>query len=122
MRYTRIDIEGLAGRYAIAARKADAEVIDVEMLLPDLRRMHHVQADSAEDIFSMAQCLQHQLDGYDGSNSEVQEYHLELLRLTSLAPDIIEAILRGDEPDGLSLEKLRKNLPVRWDELRRSYG
>jgi hypothetical protein len=39
-----------------------------------------------------------------------------MLRLTSLAPDIIEAILRGDEPDGLSLEKLRKNLPVRWDE------
>jgi len=44
-----------------------------------------------------------------------------LLRLTSLAPDIIEAILRGDEPDGLSLEKLRKNLPVRWDEQRRRW-
>ncbi len=50
-----------------------------------------------------------------------------MLRLTSLAPDIIEAILRGDEPDGLSrarprglsLEKLRKNLPVRWEEQRR---
>lgn len=45
-----------------------------------------------------------------------------MLRLTSLAPDIIEAILRGDEPDGLSLAKLRNNLPVRWDkqvELRR---
>ena len=38
-----------------------------------------------------------------------------MLRLTSLAPDIIEAILHGDEPDGLSLEKLRKNLPVRWE-------
>ncbi len=41
-----------------------------------------------------------------------------ILRLTSLAPDIIEAILRGDEPDGISLEKLRKNLPVRWEEQR----
>jgi hypothetical protein len=41
-----------------------------------------------------------------------------MLRLTSLAPDIIEAILRGDEPDGLSLEKLRKHLPLRWDEQR----
>jgi len=41
-----------------------------------------------------------------------------MLRLTSLAPDLIEAILRGDEPDGLSLEKLRKNLPVRWEEQR----
>lgn len=44
-----------------------------------------------------------------------------MLRLTSLAPDIIEAILRGDEPDGLSLEMLRKNLPVRWDEQREGW-
>ncbi|NBB81560.1 MAG: hypothetical protein GVY36_19325 [Verrucomicrobia bacterium] len=44
-----------------------------------------------------------------------------MLRLTSLAPDIIEAILRGQEPDGLSLEKLRKNLPVRWDEQRKAW-
>ncbi|NOZ77576.1 MAG: hypothetical protein GXP48_00075, partial [Acidobacteria bacterium] len=41
-----------------------------------------------------------------------------MLRLTSLVPDIIEAILRGDEPDGLSLRKLQKGLPVRWDEQR----
>ncbi len=48
----------------------------------------------------------------------VQEptYVGRMLRLTSLAPDIVEAILRGDEPDGISLRKLQKNLPVRWDE------
>jgi len=63
MRYTRIDIEGMPGQYAIAARKADAEVIDVEMLLPDLRRMHHVRADNADDIRSMAECLAHHLAG-----------------------------------------------------------
>ena len=40
----------------------------------------------------------------------------EMLRLTSLAPDIVEAILRGHEPDGISLENLRKNLPVSWQE------
>jgi len=44
-----------------------------------------------------------------------------MLRLTSLAPDIIEAILRGDEPNGLSLAKLRKDLPVRWDEQRAAW-
>jgi len=43
-------------------------------------------------------------------------YVSRLLQLTSLAPDIVEAILRGDEPDGLSLAKLRKHLPLRWDE------
>ena len=41
------------------------------------------------------------------------------LRLTSLAPDLIEVIPSGDEPDGISLRKLQRNLPVRWDEQRR---
>ncbi len=45
-----------------------------------------------------------------------------MLRLTNLAPDIIEAILCGDEPDGLSLDKLRKKLPVGWEEQREVYG
>jgi hypothetical protein len=44
-----------------------------------------------------------------------------LLRLTSLAPDIIEAILRGNEPEEMSLEGLRRNLPVRWDEQRNAW-
>ncbi|NLF32321.1 MAG: hypothetical protein GX591_15705, partial [Planctomycetes bacterium] len=35
-----------------------------------------------------------------------------MIRLTGLAPDLIEAILRGREPEGMSLEKLRKDLPV----------
>ena len=48
-------------------------------------------------------------------------YAGRMLRLTNLVPDIIEAILRGNEPDGLSLEKLRKNLPVRWDEQRKTH-
>jgi len=35
-----------------------------------------------------------------------------MLQLTTLAPDIIEAILRGNESDGPSLEKLGKSPPV----------
>jgi hypothetical protein len=38
------------------------------------------------------------------------------LRLTSLAPEIVERILDGDEPEGISLAKLRNNLPVVWTE------
>lgn len=45
-----------------------------------------------------------------------RSYAGRLLRLTSLAPDIIETILRGDEPNGLSLEKLRRELTVGWGE------
>jgi hypothetical protein len=45
-----------------------------------------------------------------------------ILRLTLLAPDIIQAILRGDEPSGLSLEKLTKPFPDDWVEQRRHFG
>jgi hypothetical protein len=45
-----------------------------------------------------------------------------LLRLTLLAPDIIEAILIGEEPTGLSLTKLTKRLPALWDEQRGIFG
>jgi hypothetical protein len=39
-----------------------------------------------------------------------------LLRLTLLAPDIIESILIGNEPSRLSLTMLTKQLPVVWNE------
>ena len=45
-----------------------------------------------------------------------------LLRLTRLAPDIIEAILTGEEPSGLSLTMLTKQLSVVWEEQRREPG
>jgi ParB-like chromosome segregation protein Spo0J len=48
-------------------------------------------------------------------------YLARVLRLTLLAPDLIEAILDGTEPDGLSLEKLYR-LPVEWEEQRRAVG
>jgi hypothetical protein len=52
----------------------------------------------------------------------VDNSHLaRLLRLTILAPDLIEAILDGTEPDGLSLGKLYR-LPVGWNEQRQVLG
>ena len=44
-------------------------------------------------------------------------YLARLLRLTLLAPDIIEAIIDGTEPDGLSLERLY-GAPMVWEEQR----
>jgi len=43
-------------------------------------------------------------------------YVARVMRLTLLAPDIIEAILDGNEPDGLSLERLRRPMPMLWEE------
>jgi hypothetical protein len=54
--------------------------------------------------------------GVDGS------YVGRILRLTLLAPDIVEDILEGREPDGLSLAKLTKTLPVEWGEQRQVFG
>jgi hypothetical protein len=48
-------------------------------------------------------------------------YVARILRLTLLAPDLIEMILVGTEPDGLSLEKLYRS-PVEWEEQRRALG
>ncbi len=48
-------------------------------------------------------------------------YVARLLRLTLLAPDIVEAIIEGTESDGLSLEKLYR-LPPEWDDQRRLLG
>ncbi len=43
------------------------------------------------------------------------------LNLALLAPDIVEAILTGQEPDGLSLGKLHR-MPLGWEEQRRAQG
>lgn len=51
-----------------------------------------------------------------------RHYLARLLRLTLLAPDIIEATLDGREPDGMSLEQLRKPMSSVWDAQRRSLG
>jgi len=38
------------------------------------------------------------------------------IRLTRLSPALIQRIIANDAPDGLSLAKLRTNLPEKWQE------
>jgi len=45
-----------------------------------------------------------------------RSYVARLLNLTLLAPRLIEAAVAGDDPEGLSLTKLRKRLPADWTE------
>jgi hypothetical protein len=61
--------------------------------------------------------------GEVGSVDELaQQLHLgptyvaRTLRLTALAPDLVEAVLAGDEPDGLSLRRLAADVPHNWAE------
>ena len=49
-------------------------------------------------------------------------YVRRLMNLTLLAPDLVEAILRGDEPSGLSLATLVETIPMGREEQRRALG
>ena len=51
-----------------------------------------------------------------------QSYIARTIRLASLAPDIIKAVLDGQEPDGLSLWGLRRDVPLLWQEQRELLG
>ncbi len=42
--------------------------------------------------------------------------------LALLAPEVVEAIVDGREPSGLSLERLVKGLPMVWEEQRERFG
>jgi hypothetical protein len=45
-----------------------------------------------------------------------ETYVGRVLRLTLLAPDIVEAILGGQQPAGLQLDRLLRRFPVGWRE------
>ena len=65
---------GLARAFARISRQAGDKHISVELLTHVGERTHQVQADDADDQWSMAQILQHALDGYEGTNSEIHDY------------------------------------------------
>jgi len=94
-----------------AACKSDANHTLIEAIAKAHRWQEQIESGEYAGIEDLAQAV-----GVD------RTYAGRILRLTSLAPDIVEAILRGNDPDGLSLEKLRRNLPVRWEEQREVYG
>lgn len=51
-----------------------------------------------------------------------QSYLCRVLRLTLLAPDIVEAILDGRQPVGLQLDDLLAPFPVEWEGQRAMFG
>lgn len=49
-------------------------------------------------------------------------YIARILRLTLLAPDIVDAILDGRIPKGLALADLLEPFPMEWDQQRARFG
>lgn len=50
-----------------------------------------------------------------------QSYLCRVLRLTLLAPDIVEAILNGQQAAELQLDELFKPFPIEWDRQHNSF-
>ena len=118
-----VSLKKREGRKRIVARRAPlqedqsaacrAEATNPSLCLA-LARAHRwremLEGDDARSVADLAQAL-----GVDGA------YIRRLLRLTLLAPEIIEAILAGNEPPGLSLERLR-SFPLAWAEQKTAFS
>jgi hypothetical protein len=86
-----------------------------EALVIAIARAHRWQKLLDEGKFESISDLAREI-GLDPS------FAARLLRLTLLAPDIVEAILTGDEPSGLSLTTLTKQLPLLWNDQKELLG
>ena len=51
-----------------------------------------------------------------------RRYVMRVLRLSFLAPDLIEAILNGWQPPGLTLERFRRPIPLEWVRQRQYFS
>ena len=86
-----------------------------EALVIAIARAHRLQRLLDEGKFQSISDIAREI-GLDVS------FAARLMRHTLLAPDVIEAILMGDEPSGLSLTILTKRLPPDWDRQCRELG
>ncbi len=104
-----IKVRTRAGRKEVVA--VQNEPTPQEALLRAVARAHMWQAllDSGElsSIGSLA--ARFHVD---------HSYVARTLRLASLAPDLVELIVEGNEPNSLSVRRLMKGFPIRWDEQR----
>jgi site-specific DNA recombinase len=54
------------------------------------------------------------------SEGVTQRYIAHLIKLAWLAPEIMEAIARGHIPSSVSLDRLKKGVPLDWEEQRKT--
>ncbi|MBO4490190.1 MAG: hypothetical protein J5944_02390 [Lentisphaeria bacterium] len=74
----------------------------------------HRKATSAQSIWTLI--------FHSDSIGKDPAYVSRLIRLTLLAPEIVHAILAGTLQKSVSMETLRKELPVRWADQKKLFG
>jgi hypothetical protein len=101
-----IKVRTRAGRKEVVA--VQNEPTPQEALLRAVARAHMWQAllDSGEVNSISALATRFHVD---------HSYVARTLRLASLAPDIVEMIITGDEPDAVTLNRLMRPWPVGWE-------
>ena len=114
-------IRRMRGRKMIFAPQAmDGEVPDslsevqgavVQALARAFSWLDAIESGAVSSVSDLAKDL-------DMDNS----YMVRILKLTTLSPDIIEAILNGEEPSGLSLARLIRTFPTDWERQRVLFG
>jgi len=116
-------------RVPVAIRKRGGRkvVLAPDGMAHDPRALHCQQADTAM-IKAVARALRGREMLENGRYATVVEiaaeeqlnesYVSRLLRLTLLAPDIIEAIIEGGHPPKLTLATLMQRVPISWREQR----
>jgi hypothetical protein len=62
------------------------------------------------------------LNDLAGESGVNDRYTSRILRSAFLAPDIVEAILEGRQPAGMTLDRMLDDLPLDWDKQRRALG
>jgi hypothetical protein len=109
-----------SGRKEIVLPEGVEEAVDndpdeQDPLVVAIARGHHWQEMlDAGEVASTAQLAERA--GLDAS------YVRRLLKLASLAPAVVEAVLAGRAPDGVSLARLTRDLPPEWAAQTRQLG
>ncbi|MHB1462522.1 MAG: hypothetical protein ACYC1M_14640 [Armatimonadota bacterium] len=101
-----------------------------EIILPDYGSPYAPEGSTQQEAIVIALARAHRWkklvdNGKFATITELAEaigmdksFVAKLLRLTLLAPDIVEMLLAGEEPSGFSLTRLTKPQPTLWAEQR----
>jgi hypothetical protein len=96
---------------AAPARKPSRDETLVKALVRAHRWRRRIESGRAKSITDLAE-----------QEGVTDAYVCRLLPLTCLAPDIVEAILDGRQPEGLRLAEMLGNGPLSWKEQRVNWG
>ncbi len=106
--------------------------IETRLVVPngDTAPAHHASTRAIQEALAKALTWNDELmSGKVSSMNQLakregvtQRYIAHLLKLAYLAPDIMQAIARGDIPSAVSLGRLKKGFPLDWQEQRKVLG